>query len=129
MRSGAMPARSSALRAASAARPLVVLPMRRSLMPVRSVIHSSLVSMVAARSSFVTILSGTAIPHPRTTRPRTPSGTRGTSGRPEPGDRLAAADSFAVDGDERLEDALERRTHLVFADAPEDCARPDGRAA
>ena len=38
--------------------------MWRCFIPVRSVIHSSLVSSVAERSSFVTILSGTEMPQP-----------------------------------------------------------------
>ena len=50
--------------AASMARPDVVPPMWRSRMPVRSMIHSSLVSRLTAMSSLVTTLSGTAMPQP-----------------------------------------------------------------
>ena len=52
--------------------------MWRSRMPVRSTIHSSLVSRLTAMSSLVTTLSGTAMPQPvirmpvtRRTRQRT----------------------------------------------------------
>src|SRR3546814_12060943 len=45
-------------------RPVVVPPTRRSRMPVRPVIHSSLVSSVVSRSTFVTIFSGRAVPQP-----------------------------------------------------------------
>ena len=39
-------------------------PMRRSRMPVRSRIHSSLVSIIWARSSLVSTFSGSAVPMP-----------------------------------------------------------------
>ena len=60
--SGRRPALSRAASPASMASPEVVPPIRRSLMPVRSWIQASLVSMVTDRSSLVTTLSGTAIP-------------------------------------------------------------------
>ena len=87
-RTGRRPASARAARPASVASPEVVPPTRRSLMPVRSVIHSSLVSMVAARSSLVTILSGRAVPQP-VIATRGVLGYAGTSGRPQPGDGLA----------------------------------------
>ena len=62
--SGVLPAEARAAWAASMARPEVVPPMWRSLMPVRSTIHSSLVSRRTAMSSLVTTLSGTAMPQP-----------------------------------------------------------------
>ena len=46
------------------ASPAVVPPWRRSLMPVRSVIHSSVVSSRASKSALVTTLSGRAVPQP-----------------------------------------------------------------
>ena len=49
---------------ASMARPTVVPPTRRSRMPVRSMIHASVVSSVASRSALVTTLSGRAVPQP-----------------------------------------------------------------
>ncbi len=60
---GWMPARSIAFFAAGTARSLAPMPVcsmkRRSLMPVRWTIHSSLVDISFARSSFVTTLGGT----------------------------------------------------------------------
>ena len=56
--SAVLPAQASAACAASMARPEVVPPMWRSRMPVRSTIHSSLVSRRTAMSSLVTTLSG-----------------------------------------------------------------------
>ena len=66
MSSGAKPAISIALEPASTARLLVEPPMRRSLMPVRSVIQASLVSRVRDSSSLVTTLSGMPMPQPVT---------------------------------------------------------------
>src|SRR3954451_442560 len=63
----AMPAESSALRAAAVASDAVVSPspaMRRSLIPVRWTIHSSLVSTIFDRSSLVSRFSGRALPVP-----------------------------------------------------------------
>ncbi len=60
----ASPARVRAFWAASTASPEVVPPTRRSRMPVRSTIHSSLVSRLPSRSALVTTLSGKALPHP-----------------------------------------------------------------
>ena len=61
---GSTPACSIAFRPASAASPAVVPPVRRSLMPVRSVIHSSVVSSRASRSALVSTPSGSAVPQP-----------------------------------------------------------------
>ena len=58
------PARAMARSDASMARPVVVPPTRRSRIPVRSMIHSSLVSSVSSRSTLVTTLSGIATPQP-----------------------------------------------------------------
>ena len=60
--SGVMPARSMASRAALVAMSEVnssSAAMRRSLMPVRVVIHSSVVSTIFSRSALVRIRSGT----------------------------------------------------------------------
>ena len=65
---------------ASMARPEVVPPMRRSRMPVRSTIHSSLVSRLTAMSSLVTTLSGTAMPQPVIRMPLTRRTRRGRRG-------------------------------------------------
>ena len=62
---GSTPACSMARRPASTDSDAVVPPTRRSRMPVRSLIHASLVSIVLARSSLVTTLSGRAVPQPR----------------------------------------------------------------
>src|SRR5689334_5167422 len=73
------PAMSSALRAAFSARSLDACSgaaMRRSRMPVRSTIHSSDVSTIRDRSSFVSRRSGTYMPVPVMVTPRTPSGRR-----------------------------------------------------
>jgi hypothetical protein len=64
---GVRPAASIALRAAVAPRVAVVSPLaaiRRSLIPVRWVIHSSFVSTILARSSLVRRRSGTQLPVP-----------------------------------------------------------------
>jgi hypothetical protein len=64
---GSRPAASSARRAAAVPRTAVDSPgpaMRRSLMPVRCVIHSSFVSTIVDRSSFVRRFSGTKLPVP-----------------------------------------------------------------
>ena len=47
-------------------------------MPVRSRIHSSLVSIMPARSSLVSDLGGRAVPQPVMTAPATPFGMRGS---------------------------------------------------
>src|SRR4029450_5092318 len=65
--SGFTPARSSAVRAAGRARSVMACSgaaIRRSLMPVRSMIHSSDVSTSSASSSFVSTRSGTYVPRP-----------------------------------------------------------------
>ena len=46
-------------------------------MPVRSTIHSSVVSRYWARSSLVMVFGGRAVPHPVMTAPPTPDGIRG----------------------------------------------------
>ncbi len=59
--SGATPACSSAFRAAGRARSLAAssgAAIRRSLIPVRVTIHSSVVSTITSRSAFVSTLSG-----------------------------------------------------------------------
>src|SRR4051812_29732241 len=64
---GSMPAASMALRAAAAPRVAVDSPgpaMRRSRMPVRWTIHSSLVSTIRDSSSLVRRFSGSALPVP-----------------------------------------------------------------
>jgi hypothetical protein len=64
---GSSPAASTARRAACVAKVAVDSPgpaMRRSLMPVRCVIHWSLVSTMRDRSSFVSRFSGTKLPVP-----------------------------------------------------------------
>jgi hypothetical protein len=83
------PARSSAERAAGRARSLAAsssAAIRRSLIPVRSVIHSSDVSTICSRSAFVRTRSGTCAPIPvmPTGRPLpvTFAITVGRSGRP-----------------------------------------------
>ena len=67
-----------ALRPDSADSPAVVPPTRRSWMPVRSRIHSSLVSIIPARSSLVRTLGGSAVPQPVMTAPATPGGMAGS---------------------------------------------------
>jgi len=64
---GSSPAAAIALRAAAAPREAVVSPgpaMRRSRMPVRWTIHSSLVSTIVDRSALVRRFSGTEEPVP-----------------------------------------------------------------
>src|SRR5215467_13390532 len=70
MSTGVTPASASARRAASAPRTDEDCPRRasrRSAMPVRWRIHSSVVSMKSERRSLVTRPSGTNMPEPRTT--------------------------------------------------------------
>src|SRR5581483_3340528 len=114
MSAAARPASVRAARAASTARSEVPWPAattRRSRIPVRSTIHSSLVSTRLARSALVTRCSGRAAPRPpnRTGRrvgatyvPRA-AGSRATtvtrgcrSERPQPGDGLAFTDALTV---------------------------------
>ena len=67
MSSAVRPAVSSACRAAVTDREVVLSSaptMRRSLMPVRLVIHSSEVSTIRSRSALVSTRSGTAMPQP-----------------------------------------------------------------
>src|SRR5689334_12897859 len=112
-----MPACSSAARPASTARPAVVPPMRRSQMPLRSRIHSSLVSRVAARSSLVTILSGRAAPQPamRAVLIR-------RSCRAEPRNGLARHHPLPEMGEHALDAPGERGPDLGVADGAEQIA-------
>ena len=64
MSEGSTKASSMARFPATTPRDFAEPPMRRSRIPVRSVIHSSVVSRVLESSSLVTIRSGTAMPHP-----------------------------------------------------------------
>src|SRR5690606_16093224 len=95
MRAGSSPAISSACLPDSTDKLVVLPPIRRSRMPVRAWIHSSLVSIVAARSALVTTLSGKAVPHPEITAPWAPGRIAGigsssaASAGAQPGDRLA----------------------------------------
>ena len=69
---GLIPPNSIACRAAAAPMSEVnssSAATRRSLMPVRSMIHSSEVSRVSDSSALVTTRSGTAVPQPVTRRP------------------------------------------------------------
>ena len=68
------PAMSSAARPLSIDSPAVVPPTWRSLIPVRSRIHSSVVSRYWARSSLVIVFGGSAVPHPVMTAPPMPAG-------------------------------------------------------
>src|SRR5688500_13701604 len=117
--SSAMPACLMAAVPASIARVDVVSPspaIRRSRMPVRATIHSSLVSTLASRSALVSVAAGTARPQPPmvspalTVRPRSlaapPRG--GTSRRAQPRDGLALADALALVGQHAHELAAER---------------------
>ena len=96
MSSGVRPACLIAAAPASMARLAVVSPSpatRRSRMPVRSTIHSSLVSTRCSRSALVSRCSGTAVPQPGDAPAAHRSGARA-----EPGDRLALADPLARGG-------------------------------
>src|SRR3954447_5295438 len=128
MDAGSRPDFSMAWWPASIDSDAVLPPARRSWMPVRSWIHASLVSIMAARSSLVMTVSGTAVPHPVITPPRRPRGTGGTSGRPQPGDRLARRDALALHRQERFEHAHERRPHVLSSHAAEDLPGVDGGA-
>ena len=57
----------------------VVPPIRRSEIPVRATIHSSLVSRVFSRSWLVTTFSGRAVPQPEMTAPVAPGRVAGMS--------------------------------------------------
>ena len=69
MSAGSTPAMSMAARPDSMPMVEVGRPMRRSRIPVRSRIHSSLVSIIAARSSLVRTFSGSDVPMPMTVAP------------------------------------------------------------
>ncbi len=92
MSSGPTPVSSIARWAARPPRVREDPPMRRSRMPVRSVIHSSEVSSVLERSSLVTTRSGTAMPHPRKRTPmvKPPEGLPKSLGLRPPGGAGAA---------------------------------------
>ena len=64
---GSRPAFASASCAALVDMPELVSPssaMRRSRIPVRETIHSSVVSTICSRSKLVSTLDGTYLPHP-----------------------------------------------------------------
>src|SRR5438270_2093349 len=139
---GSTPARSMACWPASTASVPVDPPKRRSRMPVRSTIHSSVVSRRDAKSALVTIFSGRAAPQPRTAMPISSdvrSRRRGRARRdahgslasslpsagPQPGDGLAGGDPLAVDGDEPHEVPREQRPDLDGADGAEEVADLD----
>src|SRR6478735_5200148 len=115
MSPASIPAMSSAARPLSIDRPAVVPPTWRSRMPVRSTIHSSVVSRYWARSSFVTRLGGRAVPQPVMTAPPTPTGIWGMSSplvdriRPCAARRWVDAASPARPG-RRCSSAARRRT-------------------
>ena len=123
------------------ARPVVVPPTRRSRIPVRSMIHSSLVSSVPSRSTLVTTLSGIA---------DAPAGDAGAAGGhadhlagrgrgaaagderftepsrgAEPRDRLAPREPLAGDGQHALDGAAERGADLVAGHVADDAAALD----
>src|SRR5262245_26212114 len=130
---------ASAARPASAESPAVVPPTWRSRMPVRSMIHSSLVSSpMSARSWLVSTFGGSAVPHPVMTAPRAfgrvtgiwgssfgLGGRAGRARRAEPGDRLAGGHPLGGNGDVALQRAGERRADLVLADVTEHRADRD----
>ena len=64
MLAGSMPAIAIARRADATESDAVEPPMCRRLMPVRSVIHSSLVSIIVDKSALVSTFSGNAVPQP-----------------------------------------------------------------
>ncbi len=83
--------------------------MRRSRMPERSTIHSSVVSRRASRSALVTTLSGRALPHPVITAPAGTAsagtldawpgpGSRAVGLHAQPCDGLAGGHAFTADG-------------------------------
>src|SRR3954447_24919210 len=135
-RRGSRPAISSAWRPDSTDSPIVLPPMRRSWMPVRDTIHSSLVSIISASSWLVSTFSGRAVPQPEITPPLVPgriagispswaSGTVTASAGAQPRDGLTGSYPFGVDGDEALQHPAERRPDLVLADVTEQCADVD----
>ncbi|MEY2610306.1 MAG: hypothetical protein RLZZ128_955, partial [Actinomycetota bacterium] len=97
-----------------------VPPTCRSEIPLRSLIHSSDVSRVRIRSAFVTTRGGRALPQPVMIAPRAPIEVAGTSGRPQPSDRLTGRDALAVDGDVGLKNPGESRQHIDLADRADD---------
>src|SRR2546430_14471430 len=83
-------------------------------MPVRSTIHSSLVSRRAARSALVTTVSGRAAPQPVTAAPR----TSGRAGGLEPGDGLSGGDALSRHHHDAHEPAGEGGADLDHARGP-----------
>src|SRR4051794_16933717 len=130
MSAAVTPARARAARPASVARPAVVPPTLRSWIPVRATIHSSLVSSRVARSAFVTVLSGSAVPQPVITAPRLLISRLlpVRSPRPQPHDGLAGGDPFPLDCDVGLTRTGEGRADLVIPDSTHDLADDEFRA-
>ena len=112
----------------------VVPPTRRSRMPVRSTIHSSVVSSMASRSALVTTLSGSAVPQPVIAAPTSSVDHRAASRRPQPGDRLAGRHPFAVVREARLRSvprtaSAPRASPTVPSTSPGSIGRPASRSA
>src|SRR4051812_41387425 len=110
MSPGTRPAFLIAAAAAATARLDVVSPssaMRRSLMPVRSVIHSSDVSMRCSRSALVRVPSGRAVPHPVIAALI----VLRTSGDAEPGHGLTLTQALTAVHEHADESAGERAAH------------------
>src|SRR5215218_7286137 len=111
---------------------------RRSLIPVRSVIHWSLVSTSSSRSALVRTYGGTATPSPTisagTTAPFSGVGGRrlGRSEGPEAEQDLAGRDQLALPGemshDPAAEGAADGNAGGAVADLAEEVARLDVRA-
>ncbi len=107
MRSGVSPAISIAARPDSTESEAVEPPIRRSEIPVRATIHSSLVSSVFSRSWLVTTFSGSAVPQPEMTAPVAPGRVAGIWSpprRPSWADRLFHP---------RWDDPHEVRSHAI----------------
>src|SRR3954451_17476002 len=139
---GATPALSMAALPDAIASVAVVPPTRRSRMPLRSTIHSSLVSSMASRSALVTTLSGSAVPQPEMradvmspscrsrgaiveTPPPNPKGIRllgGRSRRPKPRDRLTGHHPLAQVREDPFDASRERRPNLRLANGAEQVA-------
>ena len=108
-----------AARPASMLRLVVVPPMCRRWMPVRSTIHSLVVPNAAAMSSLETTRSGRAVPHP-VIDPVVVLCSIGMSGGSEPGNRLLWSESFTGCGDEGLQFSVEGASDVVVADRTDD---------
>src|SRR6478609_6514057 len=116
MSPGATPAFCMAAAPDAIASPEVVLPTRRSRMPLRSTIHASVVSSVASRSALVTTFSGSAVPHPVMRADLT--STSWSCGS-EPCNGLARHHALAEVGEDSFDTSRERRPHLRIADGAE----------